>query len=92
MVEWQPTKAMRLAALLGALVVVRFAVNALTILADGHLRQDTSTVRSCSAIAASGQIGWLATTILLASPRLSRQRVPTRRHIFASDRRTLAIA
>lgn len=47
---WQHTKAMQLAALLGALVVVGVAVNALTILADGHLRQDTSTVPSCPAI------------------------------------------
>ena len=37
--EWQPTKAMRLAALLGTLIVVSIAVNALTILADSGLRR-----------------------------------------------------
>lgn len=46
----QPTKAMRLAALLGTLVVVGVAVNALTILAESSLRQGTSTAPSCSAI------------------------------------------
>ena len=49
-VEWQPTKAMRLSALLGTLVVASIAVNALTILADSHLRQGTSPAPSCSAI------------------------------------------
>lgn len=48
--EWQPTRAMQLAALLGTLVVVSIAVNALTILADSNLRQGTSTAPSCSAI------------------------------------------
>ena len=33
-----PAKAMRLAALLGALILLSVAVNALTILADGNLR------------------------------------------------------
>jgi hypothetical protein len=47
--EWQPTKAMRLSALLGTLIVASIAVNALTILADSHLRQRTSAVPSCSA-------------------------------------------
>ena len=49
-VEWQPTKAMRISALLGTLIVASIAVNALTILADSHLRQRTSTVPSCSII------------------------------------------
>jgi len=49
-VEWQPTKATRLAALLGTLVVASFAVNALTILADGHLRQRPCGAADCAAI------------------------------------------
>ena len=49
--EWQPTKAMRLAALLGTLIVVSIAVNALTIHADSNLRQRSSAVGDCSAIA-----------------------------------------
>ena len=49
-VEWQPTKAMRLSALLGALIAASIAVNALAIIADSHLRQATSTVPSCSAM------------------------------------------
>src|SRR4051812_6256587 len=48
--EWQHTKAMQLAALLGTLVVVGVAVNALTIFADGHLRLGTSTAPTYSAV------------------------------------------
>jgi hypothetical protein len=48
--EWQPTRAMRLAALLGTLVVVSVAVNALTILADSGLRR-ASPAADCSALA-----------------------------------------
>ena len=47
-VEWQPTKAMRLSALLGTLIVASIAVNALTILADSHLRQ--RQLHDCSTI------------------------------------------
>ena len=35
---WMPTKALRLAALLGALILISLAVNALTIFAHGNLR------------------------------------------------------
>jgi hypothetical protein len=48
--EWQPTRAMRLAALLGTLVVVSVAVNALTILADSGLRRASATA-DCSTLA-----------------------------------------
>jgi hypothetical protein len=50
-VEWQPTKAMRLGALLGALVVVSSVVNAVTIFADSSLRQRAPTSANCSALA-----------------------------------------
>jgi hypothetical protein len=45
----QPTKATRLAALLGALLVVSLSVNALTILAHGNLRQRSSAAAGCEA-------------------------------------------
>jgi hypothetical protein len=67
--EWQPTKAIRLAALLGTLVVVGVGVNGLTILADVHLRQETSTAPSCSAI--GEEIDRLA-----CYDKLARQPVP----------------
>ena len=47
--EWQPTKAMRLAALLGALAVASFAVNSLAILTDGSLRQRSTAAGGCEA-------------------------------------------
>ena len=47
--EWQPTKAMRLAALLGALAVASLAVNSLAILADGSLRQRSTAAGGCEA-------------------------------------------
>jgi hypothetical protein len=39
---WMPTKALRLAALLGALILVSLAINALTISADGSRRAQSS--------------------------------------------------
>jgi hypothetical protein len=48
-VEWQPTKAMRLAALLGALAVASFAVNSLIVVADGTLRQRSPAAGDCQA-------------------------------------------
>jgi hypothetical protein len=48
--EWQSTKSMRLAGLLGAFIVMSIAVNALTILADSNLRQGTSRVTGCPAV------------------------------------------
>jgi hypothetical protein len=48
--EWQPTKSMRLTALLGALIVASMAVNALIILADSNHRQPSSSATNCSAI------------------------------------------
>ena len=66
--EWQPTKAMRLAALLGTLVVVSIAVNALTILADSGLRR-ASTAADCSAIAEEAER-------LACYDRLARQPAP----------------
>ena len=39
---WEPTKAVRLAALLGALILMSIAVNALTIFADSTLRHPSS--------------------------------------------------
>jgi|GraSoiStandDraft_48_1057284.scaffolds.fasta_scaffold225103_1 hypothetical protein len=48
--EWQHTKAMQVAALLGTLIVVGVIVNAVTIFADGHLRLGTSTAPTCSAV------------------------------------------
>jgi uncharacterized membrane protein len=47
--EWQHTKAMRLAALLGTLVFVSIAVNAVTILADSGLRR-ASIAADCSTL------------------------------------------
>ena len=47
--EWQPTKAMRLAALLGALAVASFAVNSLIVVADGTLRQRSPAAGGCQA-------------------------------------------
>ena len=41
---WAHTKAMRSAALLGALILVSVAVNALIVIADGNLRERPSTV------------------------------------------------
>ena len=49
--EWQPTKAIRLAALLGTLIVTSIAVNATIILADSNHRQRSSAAGDCSAIA-----------------------------------------
>src|SRR5438046_6719218 len=66
---WQHTKAMQLAALLGALVVVGVIVNALTIFADCHLPLGTSTAPSCSAI---GQ----EVDRLACYDKLARQPVP----------------
>jgi hypothetical protein len=48
--KWMPTKALRLAALLGALVLVSIAVEALTVLAHSNLRQQSSSTGDCSLI------------------------------------------
>jgi hypothetical protein len=45
-----PTKAMRLAALLGTLILVSVAVNALIVVAHSNARARPSAARSCSAI------------------------------------------
>ena len=50
MVRGSPQKPCKLAALLGTLIVVSIAVNALTILADSSLRQMRRLPPSCSAI------------------------------------------
>ena len=49
-----PTKAVRLAALLGALILTSVSVIAFTIFADRNLRQRASTVASCSADGGEG--------------------------------------
>jgi len=49
--EWQSTKAMRLSALLGTLMVASIAVNAVTIFADSSLRQRAPTAANCSGLA-----------------------------------------
>jgi hypothetical protein len=48
--EWMPTKTVRFAALLGTLVLMSIAVNALTIFADSSVRQRSSTAVDCSAV------------------------------------------
>jgi hypothetical protein len=48
-------KAVRLAALLGALLLASLTVNALTIVADGKRRQSMSSTVECQAIAARMQ-------------------------------------
>jgi hypothetical protein len=48
---WIPTKAVRLATLLGALVLVSIAVNALTVFADSNARLRSSAAGGCSPIA-----------------------------------------
>jgi hypothetical protein len=45
--EWQPTKALRVAALFGTLAVVSFAVNSLIAIADGTLRQRSPAAGGC---------------------------------------------
>jgi hypothetical protein len=47
---WEPTKAVRLAALLGALVLMSIAVNALTMFADSKSRHGPSAAADCSAV------------------------------------------
>jgi hypothetical protein len=47
---WMPTKTMRLAALLGTLVLMSIAVNALTIFADSNVRQRSSAAADCSVV------------------------------------------
>jgi hypothetical protein len=46
-----PTKSVRLAALLGALVLMSITVNALTIGADSNVRRHSSATTDCSAVA-----------------------------------------
>jgi hypothetical protein len=46
-----PTKSVRLAALLGILVLMSIAVNALTIFADSNARRRSLATADCSAIA-----------------------------------------
>jgi hypothetical protein len=48
--EWAPSKALRLAALLGTLILVSVAVNALIVVADSNARARSSAAGSCSAI------------------------------------------
>jgi hypothetical protein len=48
--EWQPTIAMRPAALLATLTAASIAVNASIIIADGHLRQPSSAAGDCATI------------------------------------------
>jgi hypothetical protein len=45
-----PTKSVRLAALLGLLVLMSIAVNALTIFADSNARRRSSATADCSAL------------------------------------------
>jgi hypothetical protein len=45
-----PTKSVRLAALLGSLVLMSIAVNALIIFADSNARQSSSATADCSAV------------------------------------------
>ena len=52
---WMPTKTMRLAALLGTLVLMSIAVNALTVVADSTVRQRSSAAADCSAVAESAE-------------------------------------
>jgi hypothetical protein len=46
-----PTKSVRLAALLGTLVLMSIAVNALIIFADSNARHSSSATADCSAVA-----------------------------------------
>jgi hypothetical protein len=47
---WIPTKTVRVAALLGALVLMSITVNALIVVADGTVRQRSSASEDCPAI------------------------------------------
>jgi hypothetical protein len=51
--EQLPVKAVRCAALLGMLILVSIAVNALTIYADAKLRQRSSGLHACAVVAES---------------------------------------
>jgi len=48
---WAPTKVMRLTALLGMLILVSAAVNALILLADSNPRPRSSAAEDCSGVA-----------------------------------------
>lgn len=52
--QWQPTKAVRLAALLGTITVASFAANALTIVADANLRRRSCEAADCPASGGEG--------------------------------------
>jgi hypothetical protein len=47
---WGPTKAVRLTALLGTLILLSIALNAMTIAADSKLRQRASVTGICPVI------------------------------------------
>ena len=55
---FMPRKALRIALVIGMLVLLSVAVNALTILADSNLRQNSATARDVSITAE--QVGRLA--------------------------------
>lgn len=52
---WMPTKTMRLAALLGTLVLMSITVNALMVVADSTVRRRSSASEDCSAITESAE-------------------------------------
>jgi hypothetical protein len=53
--KWMPTKDVRLAALLGALVLLSIAVNTFAIVADSKLRHPSRPERDCSATSAEAE-------------------------------------
>lgn len=66
---WAPTKGVRLAALLGALILMSVTVNALVVFADSNTRPRSSAATGCSAIAEMGDR-------LARYDKLSRQPAP----------------
>jgi hypothetical protein len=52
--EWVPSKALRLAALLGTLILISVAVNALIIVADRNTRARSPAAQTCSAVMEKG--------------------------------------
>jgi hypothetical protein len=72
--EWQHTKAMQVAALLGTLIVVGVIVFVWGL-----------QLRQLARPSGKKSTGWLATTNSLAHLCLIRQRVPTHRHFFISN-------
>ena len=84
---WMPTKTVRLAALLGTLILMSIAVNALTIVADAIFGSGLPALE----IARRSRrrlTGWPATTSLRTGLHLIPSRAPTRPYsVVPSDKR-----